>query len=155
MSKISWLQNHEENEKEKSCFRYWASNHQEGISFGSSSPGQGSVHVLGGLDNNEMVWLEDKFRLYLSWSLLVAKPMCPVFMWYCWTKKENRVTQTRLVWSCCCEFLKVMTRPLYLKTRAPYNSMPSIPYFTSWNVTVRWGSCGDVRITSTASTKSI
>ena len=55
-----------------------------------------------------MKWfsLEDKFRLYLSWSLLVAKPMCPVFMWYCWTKKENRVTQTRLVWSCCCEFLK-------------------------------------------------
>ena len=82
----------EDNENEKSCFEYWASSHQADISLGSSPPGRGSVHMLGGLDNDEMDCLEDSFDFIVLVTSSGTTNESSVYGNF-WTKKENRETK--------------------------------------------------------------
>ena len=51
----------DENDDERGSFKNQTSSQRAEISLGSSLPVKVSVHILGGLESNEMDWEEDGF----------------------------------------------------------------------------------------------
>ena len=86
----------DDNDDVKSSFENRASSQRAEVSLGSSLPGSFSVHILGGLDSNEMDCFEDSFDFIVLVTSSGTTNKSRVYANF-WTKKENEITTQLLL----------------------------------------------------------